>query len=771
MTRTAGSRIVSLLPLLGLWSAIVIADSPRPFGVCDSVQMAQFTGSATFSPDRRYFVIATERGVLPEGVQQATIWLFDSSAISESLNGGPTSQATPPVPLTRLTGVVNGGGVLDSGLVMKLIWGPDSKSLLFLGHDGRENRQLFRVRLSDHETTPLSPPTQDVVDFASNETSVVYFAAPSAASERAWWANDPSAPDIVAGAGQSFMDLLFPNYERNGRAMPATFEVWRVKGSGTVQPLTDSITGKPLRLLGSYNVSDISLSPDGTQAAAITFADQIPTLWERYDFPHGPDLRGFRADSPTKNRATEYDRALQYQLFDLEKGTRRPLVAAPLADFQRSGIDALLSAWSPDKRYVAVTGTYMPLNQRKGVRQSTRPCAVAVIESKTDSVDCVIDRATSKVGAVFSVEWEARSELLVRFDDASAATYERRGKRWIRIARHTLKPVGPFELTIRQDLNNPPVLVARDSFSGRERTIFDPNPQLKSIDLGSASLYEWKDPNGTPVQGVLVKPPDFSPGHPYPLVVQTHGFRQQAFFKVGAAETANAGRALAGRKMLVLQVREPHGDADDTWREGSVRGTDVYLAAIDQLAGEGLVDPTRVGISGYSRTGFFVSKAITDSPERFAAAVIANADPGSLIGYYEYVDYVIPAYIKNAGNMFAGAPPYGDNLQKWLQRAPGFRTDRIRAPVLISASDPQHLISLWGLYAPLRDQGKPVELQYMRSGQHNLTKPLQKLAHQEMLVDWFDFWLNGHEDGDETKAEQYGRWRQMRQPQSPERQD
>jgi hypothetical protein len=57
----------------------------------------------------------------------------------------------------------------------------------------------------------------------------------------------------------------------------------------------------------------------------------------------------------------------------------------------------------------------------------------------------------------------------------------------------------------------------------------------------------------------------------------------------------------------------------------------------------------------------------------------------------------------------------------------------------------------------------------MRSGTHNLAKPLQKLAHQEMLVDWFDFWLNGHEDGDEAKAEEYRRWRQMRETQRSER--
>jgi hypothetical protein len=63
----------------------------------------------------------------------------------------------------------------------------------------------------------------------------------------------------------------------------------------------------------------------------------------------------------------------------------------------------------------------------------------------------------------------------------------------------------------------------------------------------------------------------------------------------------------------------------------------------------------------------------------------------------------------------------------------------------------------------LRDQGKPVELQYIRSSQHNLTKPLHRFAQQEMLVDWFDFWLNGHEDAALEKVEQYARWYKLRE--------
>jgi dipeptidyl aminopeptidase/acylaminoacyl peptidase len=179
------------------------------------------------------------------------------------------------------------------------------------------------------------------------------------------------------------------------------------------------------------------------------------------------------------------------------------------------------------------------------------------------------------------------------------------------------------------------------------------------------------------------------------------------------------------------------------------------------LATDGRVDPARVGISGYSRSGIFVAKAITESPERFAAAAIANTAPGSLFDYYAFVDGRSPEDLEFLSQLWEGAKPYGDGLQRWVERAAGFRTDRITAPVLIMAGDPPELLAIWSLYAPLRDQGKPVELQYFRRGQHNLTRPLEVLTHQEMLVDWFDFWLAGHEDGSDGKRGQYQRWREM----------
>jgi hypothetical protein len=72
------------------------------------------------------------------------------------------------------------------------------------------------------------------------------------------------------------------------------------------------------------------------------------------------------------------------------------------------------------------------------------------------------------------------------------------------------------------------------------------------------------------------------------------------------------------------------------------------------------------------------------------------------------------------------------------------------------------------VYASLRLQRKPAELLYMRNGDHILTKPQERLASQGMNVDWYDFWLNGHEDPDPAKAEQYMRWRTLREtPEKP----
>ena len=48
---------------------------------------------------------------------------------------------------------------------------------------------------------------------------------------------------------------------------------------------------------------------------------------------------------------------------------------------------------------------------------------------------------------------------------------------------------------------------------------------------------------------------------------------------------------------------------------------------------------------------------------------------------------------------------------------------------------------------------------------HNLKAPFAVYASQQGNVDWFDFWLNDREDEDSQKADQYARWRELRNAQ------
>ena len=767
-----GQRVAWIALVTGLLAALVTGicgatdgEGQRRFLVRDSIEMAQFGEPGLISPDERHIATLTERGRIEQNVTEATIWLFATGAVRQAINRSHGAAVEPTV-LVRMAASINGGsGVLGHGtIITRMRWEPGSDSLLFLGCDGGENRRLFRVGLRDRKLTALSLPTQDVVDYAAVGNQIAYLAGPDVAAERAWWSNDPSAPDIVVGSRRSLWEILFPNYQSNARYMPTEFEIWRT--GDTPAPVIDAATGKPMQLLGSYNLGALGLSHDGSKLILVAHVDRVPKLWESYEVPKDLDNWRYRATpdgaAPSlSDRENDYAWPLQYQLIDLQGGTRRPLIEAPAADFQRAIVDSMQVVWSADDREVAVTGTFLPLGP--GTIGSKRPCGAAVIRIADGHTDCLIDHANSKADPVTAVSWEADNSLRVQSGTLKIFGYNKHDLGWRLTSRRARVTLPVVELNIRQDLNNPPVLTARDRDSGGSGIIFDPNPQLKQIALGNVSVYTWKSAHGLSATGGLATPPDFVPGHRYPLVIQTHGFPQDQFFRVGyTSETANAGRALAARGMLVLQVREPHSPDDGTWREATERGTEVYLAAIDQLAAEGLVDPTKVGITGFSRAGGFVAKAITEAPERFAAAAVVNTDVGSQFGYYTSIDYGFPSNSRRIADFFAGSLPYGNGLKSWLERAPGFNTDKIRAPVLVSAGDPQHLLALWNLYAPLLDQHKPVELQYFRNGQHNLTKPLEVLAHQEMLVDWFDFWLNSHEDADATKADQYARWRKLR---------
>jgi hypothetical protein len=135
---------------IALWLAIFIpcvasaegvaTSNKRRFESRDAVEMAGFSGENYFSPDGRYFVTVTQRGLLPQGVSETTLWLFDVEAIRKSVDRDSSSDLPAPVPLARLTAAINSGSaVMNRGLIMQPIWEKEGQSLLFHGDEPCRN--------------------------------------------------------------------------------------------------------------------------------------------------------------------------------------------------------------------------------------------------------------------------------------------------------------------------------------------------------------------------------------------------------------------------------------------------------------------------------------------------------------------------------------------------------------------------------------------------------------------------------------------------------
>jgi hypothetical protein len=183
------------------------------------------------------------------------------------------------------------------------------------------------------------------------------------------------------------------------------------------------------------------------------------------------------------------------------------------------------------------------------------------------------------------------------------------------------------------------------------------------------------------------------------------------------------------------------------------------------LVARGVVDAAKVGVTGFSRTGWHVEYALTHADFPYAAALAADNVDNS------YIQSAMMAWPVEP-NRTNGAEPFGEGMGAWLTEAAGFNADRVRTPIRLqvnSGSGPGWALSHWEMYSRLRRLKLPAELYVaprMGQGTHNLQNPGQRLATAGGAVDWYDFWLNGHEDADPAKAEQYQRWRRLRAEQA-----
>jgi dienelactone hydrolase len=761
------------------------SDAAERFSVTDSISLMTFetpmsrllvpAPAVSFSPDGAHFVVVTIRGVLSSNMRVATLWLWDSASVRAYLLG--RGGGLPPRP--RL--LLRCASTSDQLPISFWRWTSDSRGILLLRADNEGAEHLEQVSVDSGRVVTVSSIGQDVTGFDENGGHIAFLAHAPITSELLYQAGGPSLPDIEDGTAESLLSLVFPNWMRS--VLPAQANaLYKVVHGEPAAVL--SATRRTLIQLGGAYVPDsvrqkLLVSPTGRRLLATAYVRNIPNFWGRY--ASGMTNASFHPDTSTESSAGGLFYPQEYVMINIENGRRVPLIDAPI-DFASLGYDPALGAWSADESRVAVTGAFSPLNSTAvspAGRGAIYPCAVAVIDLPSRRFSCPQPEASLEPsGTPF---WNRKRVVSLRWlngDRTVIATYAALSERgqpsivqytedykreWHAQAEPRSASTDGLRVYVEQALNEPPVLMA-SLLDGPSRALLDPNPDLKDIRLGIASVYRWTYA-GKRQTGVLVLPPDFPQHRPYPLVIQADPLNLSEFLVDGPSHTAFAARALAAQDIVVLQVPDIGETGSPGWMEENAAN---YRAAIAQLARSGVIDRRRVGIIGFSHSGVFVLQSLEDEPSAFKAASIAEGSSNSYSEFLAQVDY----WSGDAGEKYLfryiGARPWGAGLKVWVARSPGFHTDRICAPILEQANDAATLVFLsWSDYAILRAQHNPVDLLYIRNGAHGLIKPRERFVEQTMNVNWFDYWLNERKSSRPAIAGEYRRWDVMRKSLPP----
>ncbi len=258
---------------------------------------------------------------------------------------------------------------------------------------------------------------------------------------------------------------------------------------------------------------------------------------------------------------------------------------------------------------------------------------------------------------------------------------------------------------------------------------------VASVKKGYHKGFQSTSSDGTIVSGILHLPD--SNAKNLPLILFIHGgpVAQDDFaFDLTSRIYAQAGYAVAnvnyrgssGRGLAYVSAIS--GD----WGNKEVKD---IIGAADYLIKEGIADPNRLGIAGWSYGGILSNYTIA-TDKRFKAAV-SGAGSSLMISVYGSDQY-IAQYEAEIGKPW-------ENPKKWEALSyPFFKVKEIKAPTLFMASQADFNVPVIGaeqMYQAFKSEGIPTELIIYPNQNHGIRVPSYIVHRHNAHINWFNKYL------------------------------
>ena len=283
-------------------------------------------------------------------------------------------------------------------------------------------------------------------------------------------------------------------------------------------------------------------------------------------------------------------------------------------------------------------------------------------------------------------------------------------------------------------------VVVVDMAAGSESVRTGHGASLAEVELFTREEREFRISDGTVVHGWLIRDPA-NGGQPRPLLLDIHGGPHNAWN--GAADPVHVYHqelAARGWVVLLLNPRATDGYGEEfftaalgKWGEADARD---FLEPVDQLVAEGVADPARLAVTGYSYGGFMTCY-LTSRDSRFAAAVAGGV----------VADLVSMAGTSDAGHFLSeyelAGQPWADP-QRYASLSPLAQVRNVRTPTLVvhGTADvrcPVGQAEQW--HTALRERGVPTRLVLYPDASHLFIldgKPSHRIDFNRRLVEWVE---------------------------------
>jgi dipeptidyl aminopeptidase/acylaminoacyl peptidase len=568
----------------------------------------------------------------------------------------------------------------------------DGNSVFFLSDAGKEElTQVWRMPLAGGEAKPVTAFAQGVEDYALSPDGKSLAVIVKDPERKAGEAKPKNPKPFVTTRFYFKEDVTGYLDDRRLHLYLVTV------ADGKAVPLTR----------GPYDHYLPAFSPDGKQIAYVT------------------------------KRGGDPDRHLNWDVYRI--AAQAGAQEQPVTRYPGSDLDPYWEtrpAWSPDGRKIA----YVRSEAGKWIYYAPWQLAVVDLATGIETQPALTDRFTIKPHwmpdsrhLVALVE-SPQAMTAVKVDTQSGMTQAlTQGERF----DYGLAVSGSGDVVINSSSAQMPLELQRVMAEGKTTALTHHNKWLESLALAPHETFRYSSPDGTALEGIVVKPKGYVAGRRYPTILRLHGGPVYQFsheFMADWQAYANAG-------FLVIAVN-PRGSsgrgfefAKAIYADWGNKDKQDALAAVDHAVAMGWADPQRLAVGGRSY-GSILTNYLMASDKRFKAAVSDSGVSNSL-GAYGF-DMYTREYELEIGTPWANRDVYERVSYPFLH------ADRIKTPTLFQCAEQDYNVPCHGtmqMYQALRSLGVPTQLVVYPDQHHALTVPSYLVDRLERQIDWYTRYL------------------------------